>query len=186
MLQTGRRAWNAFRSSDPRDFEKFARERPSDLEFLEHSIWRQLEELPSTRNGLSRSESQILESVSQGPLSFHEIFKRVATREERVFCGDAMLALYIERMSLGQTPLITYTTGERIDAPRTEEDSRAFRNAEMGLTVTGRDVLVGDEDWIYIGGSDRWLGGAHIATRESRWRWDSEERRVIATNGKGA
>ena len=186
MLQTGRRAWNAFRSSDPRDFEKFARERPSYLEFLEHSIWRQLEELPSTRNGLSRSESQILESVSQGPLSFHEIFKRVATREERVFCGDAMLALYIERMSLGQTPLITYTTGERIDAPRTEEDSRAFRNAEMGLTVTGRDVLVGDEDWIYIGGSDRWLGGAHIAARESPWRWDSEERRVIATNGKGA
>src|SRR5215212_9558688 len=80
MLETAHRSWNAFRSSDPRDLEKVAREGTSALEFLELSLWRHLEELPSTRNGLSRSESQVLESVSQGPLTFHELFKQVANR----------------------------------------------------------------------------------------------------------
>ncbi|HEX6576427.1 MAG TPA: DUF1835 domain-containing protein [Gemmatimonadaceae bacterium] len=182
MLQAGRRAWNAFRSSDPRDLEKNARAGNPQLEFLDLTLWRHLEELPSTRNGLSRSESQILEAVSQGPLVFHEIFKRVANREERIFCGDAIMALYIERMSLTGEPLILYTSGDKVDAPRTEEDSRAFRNAEMGLTAAGREVLSCDRDWISMGGSDRWLGGAHLEGVSAEWRWDPDGRTVVAAS----
>ena len=179
MLQAGRRAWTAFRSSDPRELEKNARGGNPQLEFLDLTLWRHLEELPSTLNGLSRSESQILEAVAHGPLAFHEIFKRVANREERIFCGDAIMALYIERMSLADEPLIAYTTGDRIDAPRTEEDSRAFRNAEMCLTSAGRAVLGAESDWVTMGGSDRWLGGAHLEGTRAAWRWNPEIRTVI-------
>jgi hypothetical protein len=186
MLLSGREAWQAFRSSDPRDPERVARAGSPALEFLELSLWRHLEELPSTRNGLSRSESQVLEAVSQGPLSFHEIFRRVATREERIFCGDAMMALCIERMSLTGTPLISYTSGDRIDAPHTEEDSRAFRNAEIGLTAAGREVLRCDRDWIELGGSDRWLGGVHLDGAGTQWRWDPDARRVVELAGAHA
>jgi hypothetical protein len=182
MLQAGRRAWNSFRSSDPRDLERIAREGNPQLEFLDLTLWRHLEELPSTRNGLSRSESQILESVAQGPLVFHEIFKRVANREERIFCGDAITALYIERMSLTREPLIAYTSGDRIDAPRTEDDSRAFRNAEMCLTSAGREVLGAERDWVTMGGSDRWLGGAHLEGPRAEWRWNPDTRTVIQTS----
>ena len=178
MLQAARRAWTAFRSSDPRDLEKNALEGNTQLEFLDPTLWRHLEELPSTRNGLSRSESQILEAVAQGPLSFHEIFKRVANREERIFCGDAIMALYIERMSLADEPLIAYTSGDRIDAPRTDADSRAFRNAEMCLTSAGRGVLGAESDWITMGGSDRWLGGAHLEGPRVAWRWNPDTRTV--------
>jgi hypothetical protein len=128
---------------------------------------------------LSRSESQILQSVSQKPLSFHEIFKRVANREDRIFCGDTVMARYIERMSLTETPLIIYSSGEKIDAPRTEEDSRAFRNEEMALTAAGRDVVACDSDWITMGGSDRWLGGVHLDGPRARWRWDPDARGVV-------
>lgn len=183
MLQMGRRAWTAFRSPDPREIERVARSGCNPLEFLELSLWRHLEEFPSTRNGLSRSESQVLEAVSQGPLTFHELFRRVATREERIFCGDATLALYIERMSLCDTPLIAYTTGDRIDAPRTEEDSRAFRNAEMSLTEHGRNVLECDSDWIAKGGSDRWLGGVHLEGSNARYRWNPDLRRIDLSSG---
>lgn len=186
VLQSGRNAWKAFRSSDPRDVERFARHGSSSLEFLDVSLWRHLEELPSALNGLSRSESQILEAVSQGPLSFHEIFKRVADREERTFCGDSMVALYVKRMSLTENPLILYTTGEKIDSPRTEEDSRAFRNAEMGLTAAGRDVLNLNRDWIEMGGADRWLGGVHLEGPRTQWRWDIDQRHVVAANGANA
>jgi hypothetical protein len=181
MLETARRAWTAFRSSDPRNLEKVAAEGTPALEFLELSLWRHLEELPSTLNGLSRSESQVLEAVSQGPLPFHELFKRVANREERIFCGDAIMARYIERISLTGTPLISYTTGDRIDAPRTEEDSRAFRNAEMSLTAAGRNVLACDSDWIAAGGSDRWLGGVHLDKDQASFRWNPDTRKVEAS-----
>jgi Domain of unknown function (DUF1835) len=182
MTALGRRAWEAFRSSHPRDLEQFASSDTHKLEFLGPTLWRHLEELPSTTNGLSRSEAQVLQAVSQGALSFHDIFRNVANREERIFCGDAIMARYIERMSLTEIPLIAYTSGDSIDAPRTEEDSRAFRNAEMGLTVAGRDVLSGDRDWIAMGGSDRWLGGVHLDGANAQWRWNPDERSVVKTN----
>ena len=181
MLNDGRNAWNAFQSSDPRQLEKIARSDTSSLEFLQLSLWRHLEELPSVTNGLSRSESQILEAVSHGPLPFHELFRRVANREERIFCGDAILARYIERMSLTNTPLLVYTSGDRIDAPRTEEDSRAFRNAEMALTEAGSAVLRNEMDWITLGGSDRWLGGVHLDCGNAEWRWNPDTRQVVNT-----
>ena len=186
MLQAGRRAWTAFRSPDPRDLERAAREGSPMLEFLDLSLWRHLEELPSTHHGLSRSESQILESVAFGALSFHEVFKRTANREERIFCGDTMAALYIERMSLADTPLISYTSGEKIDAPRTEDDWPAFMNAEMALTAAGREVLRRDKDWIELGGANRWLGGAFLNGRRTQWRWDPDERHVMSLSETAA
>ena len=179
MLHLASRAWTAFTSDDPREIEKLAASNLEPLEFLGDALWRHLEELPSTLNGLSRSESQILQAVAQGPLSFHEIFKRVANREDRIFCGDAVMARYIERMSLTETPLIIYSSGEKIDAPGTEEDTRAFRNAEMALTAAGRDVVACDSDWIMMGGSDRWLGGVHLDGPRVRWRWDPDARSVV-------
>ncbi|MEO8576275.1 MAG: DUF1835 domain-containing protein [Gemmatimonadales bacterium] len=179
MLALGRDAWKAFRSDDPRAVERLIAGDTSALEFLAGAMKRELEELPSTHNGLSRAESQILETIAQGPLTFSEIFKRVANREERIYCGDASMARYIERMSLHPNPLLTYPSGDSIDAPRTEEDSRAFRNAEMCLTKAGSDVLRGDRDWISMGGSDRWLGGVHLNGSEVQWRWDTENTVVV-------
>ena len=179
MIALGRAAWSAFRADDPRRMEKLIAGDTSALEFLAGALVRELEELPSVNNGLSRSESQILQSIAHGPLTFSEIFRRVANREERIYCGDASLARYIERMSLHPNPLMTYPSGESIDAPRTEEDSRAFRNAAMCLTKAGADVLGGDRDWISMGGSDRWLGGVHLDGSQARWRWDSEKRQVV-------
>ena len=181
ILQTARAAWIAFRSPDPRDVEKIAAAGSPGLEFLALALWRHLEEFPSSLNGLSRSESQILEAVAHGPLTFHELFRQVANREERIFCGDATMARYIERMSLTTSPLIAYTSGDLIDVPRTEEDSRAFRNAEMCLTATGREVLSGHNDWIALGGSDRWLGGAHLDRGSAEWRWNPDSRHVVKT-----
>ena len=89
------------------------------------------------------------------------------------------MARYIERMSRHSTPLLVHPTGEVIDAPRTAEDSRAFRNSEIALTAAGRDVLRCEIDWIALGGSDRWIGGVHLAGADAPWRWDSDAKRVV-------
>lgn len=186
MLELGKTAWAAFRNSDPREIHAVQKGDTSALRFLGDAFVRHLQEFPSVSNGLSRSEAQILEAVAQSPQTFTEIFKGVANREDRVFCGDSVLAGYIQRMSNCATPLIAYPSGDRIDAPRADEDSRAFRNAEMVLTDAGRQVLGCENDWISIGGSDRWLGGVHLAGAAARWRWDSEaaEVRELRVGGK--
>ena len=181
QLALGRRAWSAFRSGDPREVEAVAAEGSSILEYLPGALTRELEELPSTHNGLSRSESQILEAVAQRSITFSEIFKRTASREERIFCGDATLASYIERLSDHRHSLLSYPTGESIDAPRTAEDSAAFRNAQIALTKEGRQVLAGESDWIALGGTDRWLGGLHLDGSRVRWRWDTDNQCVVDT-----
>ena len=183
MLSAGRAAWSAFRSGEPRGLAGLVNAtEQAPLRFLPGALKRLLEELPSTANGLSRSERQILEAVSQGPLTFTEIFKRTSAREERIYCGDAAVASYIERMSQHMFPLLSYPTGESIDAPRTDEDSRAFRNSQIALTETGRQVLCDDRDWLELGGSGRWLGGLHI-DGSCRWRWDSAAETLVDMGG---
>lgn len=179
MLDLGARAFRAFRSGDPRQMEDLIRDDTSALEFLAHSFARLLEELPSTFNGLARSEQQILEAVAQKPLSFSQLFRRTGNREERIYCGDATMARYIQRMSRHPHPLLLHPTGETIAAPRHSEDSSAFRNSEIALTETGREVLSGNRDWIDLGGTDRWIGGIHLDRGAASWRWDVDSRSVV-------
>lgn len=182
MLALGQAAWRAFTSPDPSDVVVFLETATDALPFLEGALWRHLEELPSMRNGLSRAEEQLLEAIANGKSSFGDAFRYAAEREERIYCGDSSAALYLQRLSRGPEPLVVYPSGSRVQAPKTESESNAFRDAEFVLTDSGREVLAGKGDWIRLGGSDRWLGGVHLDGSKARWRWDQTERRVIETD----
>ncbi|HVF41306.1 MAG TPA: DUF1835 domain-containing protein, partial [Gemmatimonadaceae bacterium] len=186
MLQLGQRAWEAFRAPSPIGISDIIHGDTTALPFLAGALSRHLEEFPSVRNGLSRSESHLLESIARGPVTFSDAFESVANREERIFCGDATVAGYLERLSAVDEPLVVFPSGERITAPRTEEDSAAFRNAQLALTPAGRAVLQCDRDWINMGGSDRWLGGVHLAGSDAAWRWDDDARELRPSNGGAA
>ncbi len=185
MRMLGRDAWRAFRMPDPREIERLIGRGTDPLPFLEGALIRELEEFPSTRNGLSRSESQLLEAISGRPLAFSELFRRVSQREERLFCGDVTMAGYLERMSQLPEPLVAFPSGDRIRSPRDGDDSAAFRNAQIALTEAGRAVLACERDWIDMGGSDRFLGGVHLDGRNSVWRWDSDARRLSQKTRNG-
>jgi hypothetical protein len=181
MLTLGQAAWRAFTSPDPTDVVALLEAGTDDLPFLEGALWRLLEELPSTRNGLSRAEQQLVGAIADGKSTFGDAFRYAAELEQRVYCGDSSAALYLERLSRGPEPLVVYPSGDRVRAPGNESESKAFRNAEFVLTDAGRDVLAGTRDWITMGGSDRWLGGVHLDGSNVRWRWDAETQRVIET-----
>ncbi len=179
MLRLGQAAWRAFTSHDPTDIVALLGAGTADLEFLEGAMWRVLEELPSTRNGLSRAEHNLLEALAEGHSTFNDVFRYAAEREERIYCGDSSAASYLERLSRGNEPLVVYPSGERVRAPQTQSGRRTFLDAPLVLTEAGRDVLAGRRDWISMGGSDRWVGGVHLDGSNARWRWDPALRRVI-------
>jgi hypothetical protein len=141
-------------------------------------MWRVLEELPWPRDGLARSERQLLTPLAGGPTRFGSLFGHAAESEERVYLGDSSAASYIARLGQGDEPLVTYASGERIRPLRTQTEYRDFRTAEVAFTDAGREVLSGGRDWIDMGGSDRWLGGVHLDGKKSAWRWDPAKRNV--------
>jgi len=122
----GRKAWEAFRSPDPSGLNAFIHAPAGPLPDLPAALRRHGEEFPSLRNGLSRTDRQLLEEVSSG----RNVLRDACTashhaREERAFLSERDLATRIERLAGGDAPLLVPADGG--GAPR------APRQRHLGL-----------------------------------------------------
>ena len=156
QLSLGTRAWAAFRAPDPREVQRVMDD--SALPFLPAALRRHLEQLPSARDGLNRSERQLLEAVEGGAGTFGEAFAEHNRREDPVWLGDTTCRAYLEALARAPRPPLRLDAGQR-----------------LALTDFGRDVLAARADHIRANGIDRWLGGAHLQGPEAAWRWNGEE-----------
>jgi hypothetical protein len=174
-LELAAHAWQRFRDPDPTRLEGLAAQPHPELPHLQGAVRRHLEELPGLRDGLSRSERQALEALESGPLPAREAFVAAHhAREGFVFLGDLVFYSYLDRLASGNSPLVSvHRPGSRERAIPADADVVAE------LTNDGRRILDGELDWIDLGGSDRWLGGVHLAGSAAPWRWDADDRRVI-------
>src|SRR5207302_9253508 len=101
QLELGRNAWRAFTSPDPAELEQLAHDNTSVLPFLAGALRRFLEEYPATRNGLPRTERQILTVLAAGPKSPANLFLAMYPLEERVFMGDGTFWDRLKRLVAG-------------------------------------------------------------------------------------
>ncbi len=162
-------AWTAFTAPEAARLSDLITGDTSALPFLAPALERHLEEFPSTRTGLSRSEQQALEALDGGALTPAEAFPRSHhEREDPVFLGDTVFAWYLERLSRVTVPLVTLEGGATVLAPATDADARTFWNARLALTDAGRAVLAGRENHVALNGIDRWLGGVHLEVAPGR------------------
>lgn len=173
QLLLGSIAWKAFRSDRPSDIAALLADDISPLPHLGNALQRHLQEFPSVRNGLSRSEIQALEAIDGGNTSLREAFiKAHHEREEAIFLGDTVFASYLARLSQGEYPLVLLADGSEIVPPRNDTNAEEFWDRPAALTDTGRQVLSGEKDAVALRGIDRWLGGVHLQGFEVEWRWD--------------
>jgi hypothetical protein len=176
----GRKAWTAFRSSNPSALTDLLGQDTSTLPFLRGALLRHLQQFPSARNGLSRSESQALEVVAGGVTKLAKIY--VAShheREESIFLGDCIFATYMEELSRGAEPLIMREDGKTLVAPRKPAvDFADFWGSEVKLTDSGRAVLEAKKDRVKVNGINRWLGGVHLQDTDRCWRWNQAAGRL--------
>jgi hypothetical protein len=176
QLDLGREAWAAFRLPDPRALERLLGADTSALPFLAPALVRHFEEFPSSQNGLSRTESQILTTlVTAGPMQAAELFPANIQCERVFFMGDNSLKHVIESLNDGPRPAITLTSLSS-HQPRTWA-------CRAEITPTGRDLLACQADWVRIHGIDRWLGGVYLRGHEAAWRWDDFHRQLVAAPG---
>jgi hypothetical protein len=167
QLELGARAWAAFRAPEPGGVQRVVEEGAAPLPFLAAALRRHLEQFPSVRDGLSRTERQILESVAGGALTVRDAFVAHNQREDPIWLGDAPFFGHVQALASGSRPLL------RIEpAPR-------WIDQRLELTDAAREVLGGRLDRVRANGIDRWLGGVHLQGDEARWRWDGERQRLV-------
>lgn len=155
QLGLGADAWAAVRTPTPESVIDLLNTDTNALPFLHSALLRFLEELPA-RDGLARSERQLLAAVAAGAATVGEAFRRAQAFETATYLGDASFERYAARLMRGPVPLL-----------RAEDEA-------LALTEAGRAVLEEREDRIRINGIHRWWGGVRL-TSESLWRWDAEK-----------
>jgi hypothetical protein len=179
QLELARVAWAAFRSPDPTLLIGLLQQDTSVLPFLSDALWRHLQQFPSKRNGLSRSEYQALEVIANGVTALGQVYRASHhDREEGLFLGDATFAIYVERLSAGREPLVLREDGQVIKAPRGRGPAPEFWQSQVMLTPLGRAVLEARADYVRTNGIDRWLGGVHLSGSEAQYRWDERAHRL--------
>jgi hypothetical protein len=176
-LDFASRAWSAFRAPDPAGLVTFAAVANPELPYLPGAFARHLEEFPSSENGLSRTQRQILETLKGGAAPAGTLFATCQQREERIFMGDTIFFACLRGLADVRVPLVRFSDPEGQDQPF------ARRHAE--ITPRGNAVLHGAADHIRLNGIDRWLGGVHLHCRPDDppgliWRWKSRDRRFAS------
>ena len=174
-------AWGAFTAADPTDIERVLEGDCSALPYLADALHRHLEQYPSVRNGLNRTQNQVLNAVASGTAQLGPLFVAVTTDgEERPFMGDTSLWRVIDALADGGNPLLELAGPGRLmdhvnpNAGDDEPSLKDLRKWRVSITDTGNDVLEGSQDFIRLNGVDTYLGGVHLSGTEAQWRWDEQ------------
>jgi hypothetical protein len=161
-LDTAQEAWRAFRANEPNLLLECAHHPSTALPFLAPALQRFLEEYPWTRDGLSRTERQVLQAAAEGKRKKAEIYSE-SRRQEEVPWGDSSVYLRMEWLASGPQPALVKPSQD-----------------EFAITEAGQQLLAGKADWITLqGGIDRWLGGVHLTGKQPQWRWDGQTKTLV-------
>lgn len=162
QIDVGKRGWAAFCAPDPAALESFAAGDTAALPFLAGALRRHFEDYPSSINGLSRSEAQILSVVDGGVSSPAALFAAWTRMEDPIFMGDSTFWAIVEGLATGRQPLLRLDVQPRADRLPT---------GSIAVTDAGRDVMSARADHVALNGIDRWMGGVHL-TPSRFWRWN--------------
>jgi hypothetical protein len=172
MLAAGSAGWEALRAPTPEPATELVRSRLDALPYLPAALARHLRELPSTENGLGRTEQLALEAVESGAATAGAVFEQVQEREPAPWLGDAMLYAILAALSRMRTPLVRL--GGSWPA-----DGAGFAASRVGLTDAARAVLGRKVDAVALAGIERWVGGVELRGTRAAWRWDEATRRPV-------
>lgn len=166
QIKLASQAWSALRQDTPLAWCELLQVDTTSLPFLGMAITRLLEEFPDSRNGLSRTARQALQTLSAGSISAARVFQAIHKQEERIFMGDSSFWVVLNEMQQGEKPLI-HSDGQTMIS---------FDNARtlmLELTDSGRQVLDGQLNWLNLTPINRWIGGVHLLP-DRCWCWDSQ------------
>jgi hypothetical protein len=164
QIEIARETWRAFCADEPTSLAALAHHSDPEMPFLSAALIRLLEEFPSVRDGLTRSERQLLMAIAAGTTKRKAVWF-ASQQFETSWWGDLSIYDRLDALTTGSRPLI-----ERVDADH------------VAITDAGRRVLDGRERRD-LRDVERWLGGVHLANGRPDWRWNEHDRSVTVSLG---
>lgn len=174
QLDLSMRAWEAYRSPDPRNIQMLTRGETTALPFLGAALEAHLRRFPSTRNGLGLIENSGLALIHSGSKKFVDLFARFRDAEPVYGLGDSQFWFSLQTLTNANQPLLTSNGGNG--------DGEAIaRDTSFEITKLGKAVLKGEGDFVSLNGIDRWLGGVYLSDERNLWRWDEQSETIVLT-----
>jgi len=174
QLNLAASAWQAYRSADPTQIERFLQVDSSVLQFVGPALRAHLQRFPSSGNGLGRIENRLLQLIQRGANRFGDLFVQFAATESVYGFGDAQLWFTLRRMTSVKQPLLTITNCENEPMNQQVLTAEVAREGKLALTEAGDAILRASADFVAINGIDQWLGGVHLSGAKASWRWDEQ------------
>ena len=173
QLAFGHRAWNLFRSADPRPLAALVRDGTPLLLDLATALRRHLQELPSLANGLGLTHELLLRALAEhgGCRAGRLVGLVMHDRDPLPGLGDIGYDQVLREMATLAEPLVLRAGAQ---APR------EWHRDEVAITALGRAVLEGKRDWLELSVPERWVGGVRIAPGQRNWRWDDRTDAVVS------
>jgi len=172
--------WTSFVSDDPTGLGKCCRSLEGGP--LKTAAHRLLREFPSSDNGLSLTECQILDAISLGANEPLVLFEACKETESSPFLSDWEFWAVLERMTLGASPLIEIVDRDTFLCPPKALSCKIFQEQRFVLTAFGERVLKGEQHYGSADFQDRWIGGAHLS-KNRLWFWDYRNNRLTREPG---
>ena len=160
QIALGSEVWMAYCGDDPGKLVPFL-DLQTSVPYLPKAVRRLLEEFPSADDGLSRSERQILEVLSEGVRTPEQTFMAASKLEEDIWMGDWPFWMIVKRLNAGTHPLLTMDVQPR---------EGRLPTGILQITETGRRVLAREADHLALNSPSRSIGGT-LLTPERSWRW---------------
>ena len=165
LLVLGSECWQAFTSGTPLAWQGLLEKDTSLLPFLEGAVVRLLEEYPSVKNGLSRTENVALDIIAKGEeCRPGRMFGLYYETEERKFLGDSSFWNILREMLESNPPLLSINMPLQPINP----------DQCIEITKLGREVREGKKSWLDVEAINKWIGGVHL-TSDNVWMWDGKK-----------
>ncbi|PCJ83313.1 MAG: hypothetical protein COA54_15670 [Thiotrichaceae bacterium] len=172
QLKLGKQVWNALGESSPLPlFEITNSKNIKHLPNMGGALLRHLQELPSTRNGLSLTEHITLELLNEESKTAGQLFGQLMRiRDPLPWLGDIMYWFILQSMM---------QTSQAVFEISKDDLKKPWQHRLLTITDTGKKVLVGTHSWLSLDPTVRWLGGVKISAGNSCWHWDNKTERPI-------
>ncbi len=170
QLKLGEQVWHALGESTPLPlFEIINSKDIKHLPNMRGALLRHLQELPSTRNGLSLTEHLTLELLNEGNKTAGQLFgELMRVRDPLPWLGDIMYWFILQSMM---------QVSQAVFEISKDDLKKPWQHRLLSITDNGKKVLAGAHSWLSLDPPDRWLGGIKISAGDSSWYWNNKTER---------
>jgi len=180
-IEVASAVWAAWRASTPAAWFDLLAQDLSAFPQQRNTVTALLEELPMRATGLGTTEMRLLELLSAGHVHPYDLFPGHEKPNQLITYGYWEVGELLDGLTRGLKPAVSGLTEGPfdLDMHNSEERHARYKNSTLALTDLGKAILAGTDDFSRHNPIHRWWGGTEL-TNDRVWRWDPENRRLIA------